>query len=1129
MVDASTNPSTTSTAQLNLTQTPANIVDNNLPPQAAAATTPYVDPYAGLIPSDKYPGKWYNPQTGITFTPTVSYHPELMSGEQRLAQTTYEAQQAFSQAKTLEDYLALQPIGKQMQIERYNIIMSQATNPTLPTQLTKEQVAYYAESARVGAQSLWTGSSPGLSPSDPSRYQSNAGNTSSFDWNKEIALREQQAITNSLPGTTFTAAQHTALTTPRAGEISGVYTANLASVGSSTYAPVLSLGVAAPAFTTPVAPIVAQQVNPTELKSQFDIINNYLLSKQNQNPFDVTTRTAIYDPSVVKEYGSMDTTQGKLNLAELAILGFDITGAAVALKGWSDSVSNSITKARDTGYSIAPEALTKSWVGLVSGAAQTVPFVAALPYGAVYTVTNPTLAPSKGAEILAATGTDLGSRALTNPAGVTGELVGMYIGGKAIGKGLSIANEASPIKLNIAEVVTTAAAEGEKPGITYIAYIATQRPFASLFRDTVGVKPLPTVRAFVATGDYAGSGFGAPTEFLKSLPEVNSPPIMRVRPGEGIQPMNKAQQAVLDPYFREVARGTVEEPYVNAALDAKLILPQTEAAFGGDYTLRGGFSAAELYKVQPEVKAAAMEAIAKYGGRYVGSTSLVDLYGKPNVRDVSMSDIDVSVTAKNMGELKYGPGGLNEIFAQNEPKIEIGTKPGEKGYVLSTGETEHVAAIGSSEKYADVRTFDVTTPEGNVLKYGTPEYQIETKFSRLGGRESQTIGLRYTQEGGLEVPLDLKKGPSDFADIFSGTAYLSRETAIKGMPYVSRAYEGIATNIRTYAEATGNAEKFSEIVGDPLAEARAARAIRRNLGGVLGVEMGVTEYPSALKTTIPEGRAIPTVGLSALGEYPMATTLEAGATPTYPVSYGASTSSPITVTTTGTYGSFGGMAPETYYGVAGFYPGDYNRFMTYPAGVTTTGGYPSGTPYPSGGQYPGSTPYPGGGVYPGGGNYPQTYPTGYPTTYPTLGPNIPKGEINIALPPLTIIKSEDRITQPPIKTRNFFKFHEILQGVDYSRVNLKTGYGGKLGKISSKKTKYFDVQNTVKQSPIGLVGTDETGQMVVQNQFIEKKVVKRSFKQFSETSPLRPVPQGPDFNKAKFNIPSSQRYNRRFK
>jgi hypothetical protein len=1110
--------------------------------QAAAV---YKDPYAGLIPSDKYPGKWFDPRTGITFTPSETMHPELMSGPQLVAQKEYQSQIAFSQAKTLEDYLALEPVGRQLQLERLSAIQS----GNLPTKLSSEQVAAAVASAKFAEGTLFTGA--GFTEGERRNENKTVG---SEDWWKaSIEARETQALKNSLPGTTFTQSQYTALTTPRAGEIASVYTQGLASVGASTssYTPTISVGRAV--YTPPPQTTVQEMLN---VPATFDAVSAMLLKQQAKNPMLLTTSTALYDPRIVQEYGSMDTRQGKLNLAEIGLFGFSATAAAVALKGWADEAGKTITEYRDTGYKYADivgpslSLPLKGGIGFASGlAAATAPFVASLPYGVVYTVTNPTLAPAKGGEILVGTATDLATRFPTNPAGVGGELVGMYTGGKAIGSAAEGVNALSPVKVGIAPIATSTAEAGAESGITYVGYLATQKP-AILSSIAGEVRPLPQVRAYVAGGEYSSAGVGTPTEFLKGLPEVNAPPLMRVRPGEGgIKPISPQQQVVLDPFFREVAKGTVEEPYVNAALTAKQVLPQTEAAFAGDYRMVGRFGegASRIEGVSPEVSSQILEAYAEAGGKYVGSSSLGDIYGTQNIRGLSGSDIDISIMGRKAVQAGLAKENLltpttakvAEIVKSNpEPVVQSGAE------FTVVGKPEHFTAIKGGETTLDVRTFDVTTPEGNILKYGTPEYQIETKFSRLGGYggvskatglPQDTIGLRYTQEGGLEVPLDLKKGAKDFADIYSGSAYLSRETAIKGMPGVSRAYEQVATDIKAYAEASGKGELFAEIKGNPLAEARAARQIRANLGGILGTELGVAEYPSAFKATgaTKEAVVVPVASL----EYPSTTGTEDALTSTLSTAYPEVTttttetsspyatstssyasSSPTPVVTTGTYaGSTAGISSDSYYGVAGFAPDNYNRFVTYPSSTQTTEKYPFGTPYPVGSTYPTGTGYPTGLPYPRG----TEYPSGKLSAV-----FIPASGVRITLPEIPIIKPEDRLTAPPIKTRNYFKFQEVLQGIDYSKVNLKTGYGGRLATITGKKTKYLDTQRSINTSPLGTITSGSTS-LLLFNQFVEGKTVTKTYTQFTESRATGKADQGPDFSKAKFNIPKKQIYNRR--
>lgn len=246
------------------------------------------------------------------------------------------------------------------------------------------------------------------------------------------------------------------------------------------------------------------------------------------------------------------------------------------------------------------------------------------------------------------------------------------------------------------------------------------------------------------------------------------------------------------------------------------------------------------------------------------------------------------------------------------------------------------------------------------------------------------------------------------------------------------------------------------------------------------------------------------------------------------------------------------ISPDTYYSVAGFEPSkggysiagfDVSKYPTpiYPSGQTPTypigsypiGSYPSGT-YPIGetlkslysqGSYPttsGKYPfgeYPSGkypsGVYPSGGYPGGGYPGGgkgfeVVTTSPFL------------LPPL----SQERITAPPIKTRNYFKFHEILQGIDFSKVNLKTGYGGRLATIKGVKKSYMDTQFAVKSSPMGTISAGGED-LLVMNQFIELKPVRKTYKQFVELPAKGKAPKGPDFAKAKFSVP--KRATKKFK
>ncbi|MCK9591400.1 MAG: hypothetical protein M0Q91_05255 [Methanoregula sp.] len=447
-------------------------------------------------------------------------------------------------------------------------------------------------------------------------------------------------------------------------------------------------------------------------------------------------------------------------------------------------------------------------------------------------------------------GTLPASQAASNLGGMSTHLTAMGWGAMApegIARGFAgegsiinpaqILREANPISLEWG-VPLRAGAEGE---FNYVTTLGTRNPFTT---------DIPTVRAYAISGvDVTGTkyGWGPPTTAMKDL-TITADPLFNVRDMTGAHVMSEPQRLLLDPFFRDVSRGTVEEALVNAMFDIKanigadirggseIRLRYTNAQPAGTLTQKG---------INPSVQFNVHEILADAGAIRLGSAAQADWLGPRFMRDTSGSDIDVDIPKINyqstIEELKIA-------YSLNPEPIRM-PQSGGKFSLAKNPASETIISPGTTEKFMDVRSLMTSTASGKEIGQQTPEYGIESKASRsFGGRI-----LKYNPETGIEVKIHEAKFDKDISDIYAASRGIARTAYEQNRFKLGQTYETISDNIRTYAESRGMDSVIRSIPEDILGtpEARAAKAIAGIKAGVYKPQIFGVDIPNIIEPEYP--------------------------------------------------------------------------------------------------------------------------------------------------------------------------------------------------------------------------------------------------------------------------------------
>jgi hypothetical protein len=656
-------------------------------------------------------------------------------------------------------------------------------------------------------------------------------------------------------------------------------------------------------------------------------------------------------------------------------------GIPLAMYGMGQEASKRISDAQESTLTFSQGVMPKVFpqtantlVGFGGNLAGMVPLALSLPYALTWSAYHPTAVPSKAYEL----GTQMVEQTWKDeqkhPGTLLGTLGGMYVGGKVIGYGAGKVGEVvpdiSPVELKIG-VPIRAAVEGE---FNYVSTVSIKNPFSNA---------VPVPKAYAISGvDVTGTkiGFGSPVKAMGDL-TITADPMFIVRDAAESHVMTNAQRMVLDPFFRSVAKGTPEEPIINAMFDIKAniganvrggsedVLRYTNAQPAGTLTQEG---------VDAAVQANVHDILAKGGAVRLGSAAQTDWLGSRFMRDTIGSDIDVDVPKVKL------PATVEELkvaYAQNPTPIEF---QGGGRFALKSNPTDHIIGASEMEGHLDVRYLEAKTASGKPIGQQTPEYGIESKASRtLKDR------IKYTPDDGLTVKLTGKKIEKDLSDIYAGARGISKTAYEQNQFRLGQTYEDISNNIKTYAETKGVDTVIKTIPEDILKtpEGINAKAIAGIRAGVYnpqisGVDVGIPKFARAVEEypTTVEPRTVGGYPSIPIGMYPMGTMQPQGQIAVYPTAqlnlksdtfpYPSTQQNPVTTIT----------VPVTPYPVG-------------PTPEPQTTVYPIGNPNP-----PPPTP-----VYPM--VYPPTPPNPpvpvYPTVYPPNHPNPPTPIYPTGTPPPT--------------------------------------------------------------------------------------------------------------------------------
>lgn len=613
------------------------------------------------------------------------------------------------------------------------------------------------------------------------------------------------------------------------------------------------------------------------------------------------------------------TSVSKFNPGEYAAdavkLGGGLLGAASLVPGnWYNTANyiqrgiGDVAEIAYMGASALPKPVSvpiNAGIGFGAAYASTLPFVMSVPYGAQWAVTNPAGVIPKAGEMITGMVNDIWQRELTNPGAVVGTLAGMYEGGKALGYAGGKAAKYSPVDVNFFTKIST----GELGKANTYTTLSTKNPFA--------LAPVSKFYGGFAYGeDFAGvtTFRGSPVELMKGT-KVGISDMFNVRDA-GVTP-NPSQLRLLDPFLRDVAKGSADEPFIRASLDLKRYMDISENTL--KYEPRQPIGTFKQTGVDPGVQMEVHEILSDSGSIRLGSSSTTDFLGKRFMRDTTASDIDVDIPKRNFADTIER---LKVAYGENIQPIEF--EGGGKFKLASMIGDEHLISASTVEAHADVRYYNARTLKGTTSRQQTPEYGIESKASRLF--DKRYTGIVYTPEAGIRVALNTKKIAADLTDIYAGSRGISKTAYDSGNYKLGRAYERISDDIRKYADSIGEGDVIRTIPEDIL------KGTYRGKGGGSIFGVGV-EYPSAkigypvsarVKGVSGATAAIIGVGIG-VSEYPLAKPQKpAFLQPAYPVSVNREKT---TAYPTGTIKS-----------------GDY--VSTYPISAKTTGGGPYPVSYP---------------------------------------------------------------------------------------------------------------------------------------------------------------------------------------
>lgn len=195
----------------------------------------------------------------------------------------------------------------------------------------------------------------------------------------------------------------------------------------------------------------------------------------------------------------------------------------------------------------------------------------------------------------------------------------------------------------------------------------------------------------------------------------------------------------------------------------------------------------------------------------VGSRGLADLIGTRFLRDLSGSDIDLTMARANMPDAYVG---LNALFRESNRENVVwydSTKrfvqklPKEEwidyrlvSEKLNPGMKEHLIGAQPAELHADVMGMARKTTMGEDMFIATPEYAIRSKLSRWFG------GYKYNPKTGYsEVITGGSKPITDIADIYVTERYIAKTAYQNEMFDLGKRYELASKTIYDYGENLG--------------------------------------------------------------------------------------------------------------------------------------------------------------------------------------------------------------------------------------------------------------------------------------------------------------------------------------
>ena len=526
------------------------------------------------------------------------------------------------------------------------------------------------------------------------------------------------------------------------------------------------------------------------------------------------------------------------------------TGLSEAGKAWYETVDKTAFGIADAQSSINPlpysKEINNAGAEAISFTVGGIPaFVAGLPKIGVDVIANPAAAPAGAVNFVGESIEGIKKKNEERPGAIVGDILGFAIAGKATGRVVETGAKYSPVGLDIATIPT---AEGTASNT--VATVFTRNPLST--------HPAPP-RAFVMAGSEIegiqyGRGSPVPTAVSQGI-SAQAPALFNVR--DTSITATPAQVRFLDPFFREVSKGSEAEPIVNAIFDLKQALPRSEAVISYEKVQAQPLGSAKQLGVSPETNAQVFETLAETAPetRYAGSRALAETIGEKYVRSVAESDIDLSMPKETQGASFEA---LKEVYAQ-EPSSTVTGSRSSRGYSFtSDANPEHV--LGVIPETTDVRTYNARTAEGSIVKTQKPEYSIESKASRtLGPDKKSPFELTYSEEQGTTVKLGGKKPSTDLADIYAASRGIARAAYQEKYYDLGKTYEGISENVKTYAEATGNAEKIATIPEDALVGVQKT-PIRP--GQVLGINLDIFPAAEAVEYPLykaPKESTIPTL------------------------------------------------------------------------------------------------------------------------------------------------------------------------------------------------------------------------------------------------------------------------------